>query len=294
LFVSDERLVNQDTNGVQDLYERSPGEIKLVSIETVPPQTTITSGPAGQTNDPTPTFTFSASEAGSSFECRLDSGSFSPCGSTKTTAHLADGAHTLRVRAKDRAGNVDPTPATRSFTVDGVDIGVSGSTLVVAAGGGAKDNLKITRPSQSTVRVTDFAGGAYTGSGVQAGPGCSRSGGYTVNCSAAGITLIEVFSQDRNDQIINSTTIQASLDGGGANDTVIGGGANDTISGGTGVDVMKGRNGNDLLLARDSTSDTAVNCDGGAKPGGADVAEVDELPHDPDSAITRCETVSRG
>jgi hypothetical protein len=57
---------------------------------------------------------------------------------------------------------------------------------------------------------------------------------------------------------------------------------------------MKGRNGNDLLLARDSTSDTAVNCDGGAKPGGADVAEVDELPHDPDSAITRCETVSRG
>jgi Ca2+-binding RTX toxin-like protein len=200
----------------------------------------------------------------------------------------------MRVRATDRAGNVDPTPASRTFTVDAVDVGVSGSTLVVAAGEGAKDNLKITRPSPSTVRITDFAGGAYTGSGVQAGIGCSPNGDHAVNCSAAGITLIEVFSHDRNDQIINSTTIQASLNGGGANDTVIGGGANDTLSGGAGADLLKGRNGSDLLLTRDSTSETAINCDGGAVPGGADVAEVDELPHDPDSTITRCETVSRG
>ncbi len=34
-----------------------------------------------------------------------------------TTAPLADGAHTFDVRATDPAGNVDPTPATRSWTI---------------------------------------------------------------------------------------------------------------------------------------------------------------------------------
>ena len=31
---------------------------------------------------------------------------------------LADGAHVFRVRAKDAAGNMDPTPAERSWTAD--------------------------------------------------------------------------------------------------------------------------------------------------------------------------------
>ncbi len=294
LFTTDEPLASEDANGVQDVYERSAGTTKLVSVEGVPPQTTIDSGPVGGTNDPTPTFTFSSSEAGSSFECRLDSGSFAPCSSPRTTAHLADGSHTFRVRATDPAGNVDPTPASRSFTVKTAAVSVSGSTLLVMAATGAKDNLQITRPSASTIRVTDLPGGAYTGSGVHAGAGCTRSGDYAVTCNAVGITAIHVSSFDRADQVVNSTTIPASLNGGGANDVVTGGGANDTLSGGAGADVMKGRNGNDLLLARDLGSDTMINCDGGAAPGAADEAEVDSLPDDPGSAVTNCETVTRG
>ena len=80
------------------------------------PTTTITSGPSAETNDPTPTFTFS-SQPGTSFECKLDSGSYAPCSSPKTTSHLTDGSHTFSVRAKDSAGNIDPTPASRTFTV---------------------------------------------------------------------------------------------------------------------------------------------------------------------------------
>ena len=83
------------------------------------PQTTITGGPTA-TNDPTPTFTFSSSEPGSTFECKLDSGAYSACGSPKTTAQLTDGRHTFYVRATDSAENVDPTPALRTFTVDTV------------------------------------------------------------------------------------------------------------------------------------------------------------------------------
>ncbi len=98
--------------------------------DTTPPETTITSGPAGVTNDNTPTFGFSSSEAGSSFECRLDSGAFQGgCSSPKTLGPLADGLHSFEVRATDTASNIDPTPALRNFTVDTSppDTAVSGS-----------------------------------------------------------------------------------------------------------------------------------------------------------------------
>ena len=53
---------------------------------------------------------------GGSFECRLDNTAPSPaCSSPKAYSGLAEGAHTFEVRAIDAAGNVDPTPATRSF-----------------------------------------------------------------------------------------------------------------------------------------------------------------------------------
>ena len=86
------------------------------TVDTAVPDTTITGGPSGATNNPTPTFSFSSSEAGSSFQCKLDSGSYASCTSPKTTARLTDGSHTFYVRATDPAGNVDPTPASRSFT----------------------------------------------------------------------------------------------------------------------------------------------------------------------------------
>ena len=43
---------------------------------------------------------------------------FAPCTSPQPYSSLADGAHTFEVRATDAAGNTDPTPASRSFTVD--------------------------------------------------------------------------------------------------------------------------------------------------------------------------------
>ncbi len=88
------------------------------SASAAAPNTTITGGPSGLTNDPTPTFTLSSSKPGSKFACRLDSGRYWPCTSPKTTLRLADGPHAFRARATDAAGNTDPTPARRNFTVD--------------------------------------------------------------------------------------------------------------------------------------------------------------------------------
>jgi hypothetical protein len=83
-----------------------------------PPDTKITSGPKGTSNNASPSFGFSSSESGSSFECELDDGGYSSCSSPKNYSSLADGAHTFSVRATDPADNTDPSPATRSFTVD--------------------------------------------------------------------------------------------------------------------------------------------------------------------------------
>ena len=162
---------------------------------------------------------------------------------------------------------------------------------MVTAAAGAKDNLAITRPSASILRVTDSPSGAYTGSGVHTGAGCTRSGDYTANCSASGITLIQVTSADQTDKVVNSTAIKSSLNGGAANDVLTGGSANDTLTGGPGADVIKGMNGNDQLLARDLTSDTTINCDGGGTPGAADKADLDLLPLD--SPASGCETRTR-
>jgi uncharacterized protein YjiK len=253
-----------------------------------PPETTIGSGPDDSTNDPTPTFGFSSSQAGSSFQCKLDSGPYAACSSPKTTGHLSDGLHHLYVRAI-KNGVTDPTPASHTFYVRTAAVSVSGSTLMVTTATGAKDNLSITRPSASALRVTDLAAGAYTGSGVHAGTGCIRSGDYTANCNAAGVTLVKVIAGDQIDKVTNSTTIRGSLDGGADKDTLEGGSVKDTLTGGTGVDVLKGMNGNDQLMARDLVSDTTIDCGAGT----ADKADLDLLPKDPTSKVIGCETKTR-
>ena len=97
------------------------GTTTTVNVDTTAPQTAIDSGPSGTTRESSPTFVFSSSESGSSFECRLDSGQetdFEPCSSPKMLAALSDGVHRFEVRAIDPAGHTDQTPASRSFTID--------------------------------------------------------------------------------------------------------------------------------------------------------------------------------
>jgi hypothetical protein len=86
--------------------------------DTTAPQTTITSGPSGPTNDATPAFAFSSDDSGATFACRADDAAWAACSSPWTTSTLADGAHSVSVRATDDADNTDGSPATRSFTVD--------------------------------------------------------------------------------------------------------------------------------------------------------------------------------
>ena len=93
------------------------------------PDTAIDSGPGGPTNDATPTFSFHSSGEASGFQCSIDSGAagFVPCsgpGAAETAQPLADGSYTFRVRAVG-PGGPDPSPATRSFSVDTLPPSVS-------------------------------------------------------------------------------------------------------------------------------------------------------------------------
>jgi hypothetical protein len=91
--------------------------------DTTPPQTTITSGPSGTVASSTATFGFSSSEAGSTFQCSLDGAAPSACTSPKTYNNMDDGQHTFTVAARDGAGNLDQTPASRTWTVSTGSLG---------------------------------------------------------------------------------------------------------------------------------------------------------------------------
>jgi hypothetical protein len=91
------------------------------TIDATPPNTTITAGPeeGSLTESTMAQFGFTSSEPiGATFECRLDGAPFAACPAPKELSGLGAGIHTFEVRAKDAAGNADPTPAKRTWTVE--------------------------------------------------------------------------------------------------------------------------------------------------------------------------------
>ncbi len=87
-------------------------------LDTTAPDTQIDSQPANPSNSSSAAFTFSSVDSTATFECSLDGGAYSACTSPKDYTGLADGLHTFIACAKNLAGNVDPTPASYTWTID--------------------------------------------------------------------------------------------------------------------------------------------------------------------------------
>lgn len=115
--------------------------------------TTITMGPGATTGSST-SFRFTSTRPGT-FECQLSPGetSFTPCSSPKDYTGLTQiGApgYTFQVRAKDTAGNLDPTPAMQTFMVDTTGPTVSITTPTNNATIGTSFNLAFTTEAGAT------------------------------------------------------------------------------------------------------------------------------------------------
>jgi len=83
--------------------------------DTTPPVVTISGTPSNPSSSNV-TFAFSSNEAGSTFRCQLDVGTFEACSSPRQYTNLSSGTPTFNVRAIDVFGNVG-TPASFNWTV---------------------------------------------------------------------------------------------------------------------------------------------------------------------------------
>jgi hypothetical protein len=104
-----------DLIGFADL-DPTPNTVTPTADLCAKPDTKLTKKPKAKTKDRTPTFKFSSTSGGASFQCKLDKGSYKPCTSPSTTKKLKFGKHTFSVRAKNRNGT-DPSPANARFEV---------------------------------------------------------------------------------------------------------------------------------------------------------------------------------
>lgn len=137
--------------------------------EPAPPATTITAPPADATTPDTVSVEFAAPGSGVHFECRIDDRPAAPCSSPALYTDLAEGVHTVFVRALT-AGNVAGPEASRRFTVD-----ATGPFANVAVSGvparGALTNLTTT----SLTFIADIAASTIT---------CQIDGGARAPCTS--------------------------------------------------------------------------------------------------------------
>jgi RHS repeat-associated protein len=213
---------------------------RAVIVDNTAPETEIAAGPSGDVQDTSVAVTFTGTDnltpaIGLNFAWRLDGaafGAFSPA-TTASVAGLAEGLHTLEVKARDLAGNEDPTPAVRAFSVSfrptitslSPSSGPAGTPVTITGGGflpgptqvdfnGVAAIVRTVTPTAITTTV----------------PLDARTGSVTVTTSRGSATGAEPFtvttSQDFSVQTLpadarlvqgTSTTYTiALLDAGGA------------------------------------------------------------------------------
>jgi hypothetical protein len=160
------------------------------------PDTNITGGLDGPTNDDTPTFTFSGSDDVTSSEnlkyaYKVDNGNWSsPSSDTSVTLpSQTEDTHTFYVKAIDEAGNEDDTPAEQSFTVDKTPPTISGTpTSALTAKATRASGGEVAIPNITAEDAVDGAVNVSCESPASdVSPNSSQTfplGKTTVNCEA--------------------------------------------------------------------------------------------------------------
>ncbi|MCW2995918.1 MAG: putative internalin, partial [Conexibacter sp.] len=137
--------------------------ISAPPADTTAPETTITSAPANGTAT-SASVAFTATESGSTFECKLDGGAFAACTSPKAYSGLAVGSHTVSVRATDAAGNTDATPDTATWTISTPPDTTAPDTTITSApasGTSTSASVAFTATESGSTFECKLDGGAY-------------------------------------------------------------------------------------------------------------------------------------
>jgi len=191
------------------------------TIDTVAPDTTITSHPANPSASASAMFTFTASDGTGSgvahIEASLDGGDFAAAASPLNLTGLAEGSHTYRIRAVDAAGNVDATPASYTWTVDTTapaapaiasitpttvsGTAESGATVEVFLSGTSLGTTTADAEGHWSLTISPLADGDYSLT-AQATDGvgnvgtASSAGTYTVDTVAPALTSATLISDN--------------------------------------------------------------------------------------------------
>jgi len=270
---------------------------RVIVVDATPPETTITEGPADGAviNDDAPTFAWASSEVGSTFTCVTDGVTLESCDLVFVLG-VASGPHTLTVTATDPAGNVDPTPATRTFTVsltgappDLPRCQVDGRVVI----GTSNDDTRIGTPGTDVMfgrAGDDLLRGVGGGDCLAGEAGDDRLFGGSGNDFAFGNAGADRIAGDAGNDELFGDAGSDRITGGAGLDMLDGGTGADHLSDATGRDTFSGGAGNDRIDARDRSlygrrTPDKVRCGAGR----FDVALVDRR----DNVGRDCERVSR-
>ena len=258
------------------------------TLDTNPPETSIDSAVDGSgtavSNDGTTssnsiTFTFSGTDdvEVASFECSLDTATFSVCTNPQSFGSLSDGSHAFEVRAKDAAGNTDLSPASWSWTVTitpqdptisigdvTLDEGNSGTTNFVFTVTRSGDTAGTSSVSFVTADDTATADGDYISlSGIVSfGNGVTQQ---TVTVTVNGDTIVE---PDETFTVNLSNPFDATISDGQGLGTI----TNDDTSVGFSVDridpnsVAVGQSTNVIIYGIGFESGVSVTLSNGSGP----------------------------
>jgi hypothetical protein len=277
---------------------------RRILIDNALPDTTIVSRPRPFAPSSSAVFSFT-SEPGATFECALDRASFTPCATPVRYDGLAQGRHTFRVRARDAAGNLQPTPSAWTWTVDTrrpattlvsgrVDRGAAGSATFefesneIAAAFQCSvdqgawfecaspltlDGLAAGRRS-FRVRAVDQAGNVDWSPEIREWRAAVGRTGVIAWGSEEADVIAGTSGPDLvyglgGDDVLRGRGGNDVLDAGDGDDRVEGGSGNDRLIGGPGNDTLVGGAGHDFFEARDRARD---RIHGGR---GRDTARVD-------------------
>lgn len=138
----------------------------------IPPQTLISSGPPNPTVFNTATFDFVGFDNATAvtFQCSLDFAEFTPCVTPMTYTGLSLGSHTFAVRARDWSGNVDPSPASYTWTINPLPPGIPPETTIVSG-----PDVATTSTSATFVFTADEPGVTFE---------CSLDGALATACTS--------------------------------------------------------------------------------------------------------------